>query len=567
MKRLIHFVRGVADELSCGDRDPYLAGILALSVALCTYHLSWGLPNGNFSWAADALGPLSVLSIAKRSLGSFNSGWFWYKYPFGYPLLLLCAYAPYLAFLVLTGGLRSPTMTYPYGFADPERALYVMAMLGRSVNVLLVVGTVALTYGIGRRLADRRVARLAGWFAATAYPLVYYAHTTNQDAAYMFWLALTVWGAIVAIEGDRLWPYIVVGVGAAMAMATKEQGIGLLFALAVVILVARFRAQPASLGPIGRLTASLWARPIGAGLAAVVVATLIGNNALINPKGIVNRFLDLTGHPIAGVSSRLTPIKFALFKGIEKETWYLKQLIDVTESTFGLPVFVLAVVGLAVLARGNRKALACLIWPSALYYFLSLRTHDLLSLRYTLPLVPILAVSAAAAWAAIADRWPRVASPLVLLLCAFSLAQGVELLVLLRTDPRYAAEGWLAKNLPAGASIEYYQKPVYVPRTTGFEGNSVPLDDRTVSKVAERQPAAILMSSAGRKSITHFWNPTWSEGHLLVERPEARAMLDAIETGALPYHLEAKFTQRTWLLRNRINSLLPEIRIYRRTDR
>jgi len=174
-------VRALVRELNGGDADPGFFAIVGLSLLLCGYHLWWGLPNGNFSWAADALGPLSVLSIAKRSLSKFNSGWFWYKYPFGYPLLLLVVYAPYLGWLrAERASSKDPNTVYPYGFAHPETALFVFAMLGRCLNVLLIVATVALTYGIGWRLFGRSVARLAAWFVGTAYPMIYYAHTTTR---------------------------------------------------------------------------------------------------------------------------------------------------------------------------------------------------------------------------------------------------------------------------------------------------------------------------------------------------------------------------------------------------
>jgi hypothetical protein len=380
----------------------------------------------------------------------------------------------------------------------------------------------------------------------------------------MFWLTLTVWGTLVAVESERRWPYVVLGIGAAMAMATKEQGVGLLAGLAAAILVHRYRAQPKELSAGRRLLAAVWNPPVGAGLLATVIATLIGNNAIVNPMGVINRILDLTGHPIPGVSSRLTPLKFSLFKGFEKEAWYLRQLADVTESTFGLPLFLCAVAGVVYLAVTHRRAALVLLWPAAAYYVISLRTHDLLAVRYALPLVPILAVAAAALCDAVAKRAPRSALALNGGLCILALARAIELLVLLRTDPRYRAEEWMAANAPNNASVEYYQKPVYIPRTAGLRGTAIPLDQRTVAGVQQRQPDLIVLSSAGRKSITHFWNPVWSEGQLLVEQPEARAMLDALESGQLPYRRVATFDQGTWLLRNRITSLSPKISIFQR---
>jgi len=194
-----------ASETVRSSRDPWLIAVLAVSAALGVYQIDWGLPNGNASWAADALGPLTVLSIARRSFATWNSGWFYFKYPLGYPFLLLGVYAPYLVWLRLIGQWQHPQSTYPYGFADPETALYTMALLGRGLSVLLTVGTVACTYGIARRLLGRPAGILAAWFTATAYPIVYYAHTTNLDAAYLFWLTLGLWATVAATDGAGRW--------------------------------------------------------------------------------------------------------------------------------------------------------------------------------------------------------------------------------------------------------------------------------------------------------------------------------------------------------------------------
>lgn len=519
-------VRALIRELCNGDADPGLYLVIAVSLLLCAFHLHWGLPNGNFSWAADALGPLSVLSIAKRSLSKFNSGWFWYKYPFGYPLILLAIYAPYLGWLVLSGQLSNPSTVYPYGFADPERALFVLAMLGRSVNVLLIVATVALTYAMARRFFGVWEARLAAWFVATAYPMVFYAHTTNQDAAYVLWLTLAVWATIVGAEGaHRRWPFAVLGFAAAMAMATKEQGFALLLTLPFLLAIALYHRTTVTLPWPSRLWQVLWNRGALALLLATVGTTLIANNALINPQGVLNRILDLTGHPIAGISSRLTPIKFALFKGVDKELWYLRQLYDVTESTFGLPLFLIAIAGLVYLIVAQRRAAAFLLIPALAYYFVSLRTHDLLALRYVLPLLPILAVAAATLLMRVRRSAGSFVNVVVALLCLVSLARAVEMNVLLRTDSRYQAEDWLAQQAPDHASIEFYQKPVYVPRLSAFAARQIPLDERTIDGVAVRKPDFIVLSSAGRKSITHFWNPDWTKGSLLLERPDRKSVV------------------------------------------
>jgi len=472
---------------------------------------------------------------------------------------------------VLTGQLSEPVATYPYGFTDPEAALYHLALIGRLVNVAFVVGTVALTYGIGRRLLGRRVGLLAAWFAATAYPLVYYAHTSNQDAAYLFWLTLSLWAVVVATRpglGAPLvparWPLWALGLAAGMSMATKEQGFAFLLALPMILVVSGYRRAITPGGAWRRLYDATWNPGTRAGLAIAVLTWLVAGNAFLNPRGFLNRLSDLTGNPVPGLSSRVTPVEFSPFKGFAKESAYVTDFVDVVSSTFGLPLFLVALAGLAYLLIRRRHATLCLLVPLAFYYYLSLRSHHVLTLRYTLPVVPIFAV--AAAWVCVEALRSRVpiAGPVVVALALLGLARAVELNLVLYDDPRYAAEEWLAANVVDGATVETYQKQVYMPRMGDLRAVEVALSERTISGLLDRRPDAIVLSSASRKTISHFWTEDWrkGDGGLLTEVPEAAAMLRALEAGELPYRETARFTREPWLVRSRITSVAPQIRVF-----
>jgi 4-amino-4-deoxy-L-arabinose transferase-like glycosyltransferase len=541
-----------------------LPAILLLSLVLNCCQLSWGLPNGNSSWAADALGPLTVLSIVRRSLLSWDSGWFYFKYPLGYPLLLAVSYLPYLAALAVTGQLRHPSQTYPYGFSHPESALYVMALLGRLVSVACAVGTVALTYWIGRRLFDRATGLLGAWFVATAYPIVYYAHTSNLDAAYLFWLVLALWGAVLATESDRRWPYVICGIAAAMAVSTKEQGFAFLLPLPLLIAAYRVRAVQGQLGSWQRWRQVVWNGATRAGIAAMLITVALVNNALANPHGFANRLRYLSGRPVSGITARLAPVEFGVFKGLPKEWLYVRQLTDALESSLGLPLLLLAVAGVLYVVSRRRRAAAYLLIPAAVQYYLSLRTLDLIRLRYTLPLIVIGGLCAAALCVSAARRW-RVGAVAVAIVCVFGLARAVEFDLLLQRDSRYQAERWLKSHATAASTVETYQKAAYVPRLSEFDHREVPLQERTLYGIQQRHPDFIVISSAAKKGITHRWNPDWRQGHtLLVPGPGASAFIEALESERLPYRRAASFEQRPILLRLRITSLCPEISIFQR---
>lgn len=554
-------MNGGAHADTGGWRDPWLIGMLVLSAALNGWHLWWGLPNGNHSWAADAIGPVTALGVARRTFDGWNSGWFYFKYPPGWPFLIVAASLPYLGYLYATGGWSRPVPEYPYGFADPERALFVLAMSARLLSVAFGVGLTALAYGIGVRLFDRTTARLGAAFTATAYPLVYYAHTTNLDISYCFWLILALYAALVASATARAWPAAVLGIAAAMALSTKEQGFAWLLPLPLLVWVAWIRR--AGWG-------TLWSRATAAMLGGGLLTLLLANNALVNPMGFIGRIAYLLGHPIGDVQARLAPVEFALWKGA-KEWVYADQLWIGMHSSLGLPLLLAALAGAGLVWRRPRAAV-WLLTPVVAHYYLSLRGLELITLRYLLPVTVagclLAAVALATLWQAASGALARTAAGgAIAALALWSLARAVEVDWLLLTDSRYQAEAWMAAHLAPTARVEVYQKPAFVPRLRAVEGAFVPIAARSLAELAARAPDAIITSSASHKSITHTWTADWRETRsLLAPAPAAVAMLAALEGGALPYRLAAAFRQDPRTFRNRITSIAPEIRIYVRVD-
>jgi 4-amino-4-deoxy-L-arabinose transferase-like glycosyltransferase len=538
--------------------DPWRLGVLAVSAVLCADHLHWGLPNGPHSWAVDAFSPITVLGIVRRSFAEWNTGWFYFKYPLGHPLLLAASYTPYLGWLWACGAWQ-PAAQYPYGFADPERALFVLAMTGRVLSVLFAVGTVAVTFALARRLFGRGAAVLSAWFVATCYPLVYYAHTTNLDAGYLFWLILALYGAVVAAETERGGWWAVLGVAAAMAVSTKEQGFAFLLPLPVLAIAGRARR-------VG--WAAAWrGQPVVLMSLAALGTAVAANNVLFNPLGFVGRVAYLLGHPLQPVEARLAPLEFAWFKGAREWT-YLRQLADALDSGLGTPLLVVAVLGAGVL-WWNPRAARWLLVPALTHYYVSLRGLELITLRYVLPLLVIGSIVAAALVVRGFERggWLRRAVAVVGVgLAVLGLARAVELDVMLRTDPRYAAEAWMRTAVLPGARIEAYQKRAFLPRfPVHAVVQEVPAAQRTVAELVQRQPDFLVLSSQSRQSITHRWNPDWRTTRtLLVPIPGAVEWLAALERGALGYQPVATFARQPRLIRSRITSLAPTITVYAR---
>lgn len=546
--------------------DPWLLATLAVSACLGLYQLRWGLPAGEHSWAVDGLEPLTVFGILSASFRKWNSGWFYFKYPLAYPLSLGATFAPYVGYLFLTGQWGRPTSASPHGFARPEEALFLLAFLGRCLSVVFTLGTVAAAYGICRRLSGSQAAGLGAWLVATCYPVVYYAHTMNVDASYLFWLFFALYCAIVASDTDRGLPWWGFGLAAAMAVSTKEQAFGFLLPLPILALASRARVHG--------IARACWSRAALLMTVAAIGTAVIVNNALFNPLGVVARLAFLLGVPLKPVDVPLKPVAFAWFKGAQ-EWIHLDQLRDGLSSALGGPLALVAIAAMVTVWRVRRTGV-WLVVPGLAYYYLSLRGQELITMRYSLPLAVLACLLAAVLLgelraSAQSGAARTVALSATLIIALLSLARGIELDLLLRNDSRYEAEAWMKAHLPAGSrgeisQGEIYQKATYLPRFPKHVSVTfVPIHERSMVAVEQRHPDFIVLSSASRKSISHVWNPDWrTTGMLLVRAPEAQRFLDALERETLAYRRVVVFRQEPWLLRPRITGLCPEITIYRR---
>jgi hypothetical protein len=113
----------------------------------------WGLPNGNQTWAADSVAPMTPLSVAYHIFAEngFNSGYFYFKYPVGHQLLLAAVSAPVLATAWLRGDLAGIETDYPFGFSDPEAYLTVLGRTARTLSAIFATAIVLLVAGIARQ--------------------------------------------------------------------------------------------------------------------------------------------------------------------------------------------------------------------------------------------------------------------------------------------------------------------------------------------------------------------------------------------------------------------------------
>lgn len=549
-----------------------------------TRALGWGLPAGDETWAADAVRPSAPLAVAYQNFArGWNSGWFWFKYPPFHAFLLSALYAPYLAWLWLTGGLTGFASDYPFGLADPIGSLSVLALIGRAASAAMGAGSVLVVYACVVRSFGRAAALGAAFVTTMAYPMVFYSQTTNVEVPYLFWMLVALLGAVRLVEGEtaaRWW--IALGVGAALSVSTKELAAGGFVAVPVAIIGASLaRRRPVLEWIRGGLVAAV----------AFAAAMVVANNVLFNPLGFLQRVGFLTQTLPREVALQYAPYYFPIdlggSRGASVELAQLSVAMTRLVASLSWPTMVLAAAGW-LLALWRRPAWALLLLAAALgYYAVSVRAMLSLSLRYLLPLTVFFCIAAGIALGALTRsgtaRVPRIA--LAAGFVAWIFAYGWDVNRMMTGDGRYGAERWLEELASRGpASVEIYQNRTYLPHfPEGLTVSDVDYELRDVESFAARRPDLVVLSSSGISGITVRYKQDWQDdaeiadgyspaqrsasGQVMnYERDANVEFLERLRSGTLGYERTATFVVQAWIERPLIQSLNPEIEIYRRTD-
>ncbi len=103
----------------------------------------------------------------------------------------------------------------------------------RLPSALAYLGSVLLTYGLGRRMFDATTGLLAGLIAASTIELTKLSHACTPDSILVFFLLLYFWAFWRGHENGRRSWYLPCGAASALAMLTKGP-IGLVLPVAII---------------------------------------------------------------------------------------------------------------------------------------------------------------------------------------------------------------------------------------------------------------------------------------------------------------------------------------------
>lgn len=411
--------------------------IVILAAALRTWGIGWGLPasGGNFfSYHPDETMVLISAMRVNFFAGQLDTGF----YNYGSLFIFLVNFAVLLA----TGwgliNLSSGDITS----AVNEFAKSYMA--GRVVAVLLGIATVYLVYALGKRAYGRRVGLLAALFTAVMPIHVMHSKFMTVDVPATFFVVLALIFAVRISDGQRLRDYLLAGLFAGLAAGTKYNA-GLVILSPIVAHLATDKAKP-------------FLRMISPKLLSIVIAAAAG--FLIGTPGVLLAYDKFsrdfhfevvhtrTGHGLVFVNTACG---------------YIHHITDSLWPGMGLPLLVLAVIGLIYAVRRRTTGDLVLLIFFIAYYGL-IGAAQVKFARYTIPLLPILAILAARVSMELVGRlrsglaFARFVGHVVvltlILATTYTLAYSLSIdRMFASTDTRDRAAAWIRDNIPIGMSI------------------------------------------------------------------------------------------------------------------
>ncbi len=332
----------------------------------------------------------------------------------------------------------------------PEQMARVY-LIGRLLTVLFGAGLLLVVAALARRIAGSSGAWVAPLCLLASAPFVVHSHYLTTDLPLTFWMALS---ALLSVRrpGRRVlwWSAATAG----LAAGTKYYGI-----ISLVFPLYQVMAHRTSLR-------SAVGRAVGVVLVAAATFVLTSPYVVLAPGDFKTTGYDVW-HEV--VRRGDDPMEIYLYTKKTGLGWFQYAGHVIPESV-GPPLFIASVAGLA-LAVAWRAPHREVLLLGTVPYFLLIGSMPFHLVKHSLPLLPFLAVGAAALLFR-ARGGLRTLLGVALGLCVvFGLTQTVNHVWVLRTeDTRLAVSKWLAGNLPGSV-------PVARPWEASALG--VPLDERS----------------------------------------------------------------------------------------
>ena len=406
-----------------------LGSILVLTLLLRLYGIDWGLPTSlhpYYSYHPDEA-PLLFWS-EWLSQGHLVSKQFIYGGTFYFLILRACIYFGDI-FTGLIGGFN---------------LLASAILLARYLQVFLALLTMLLVYECGRLLYDRKTGLVAALVLALAPAHIVATQTVRPDAISAFLVVLIAFLAAKLLRSElsgrrKLLVYSGIAIGAAAAFRLPLIGFGLLPVIAYVI--ARQRTNDYQFLRLVFDWTTLW-------FAVTIVLTYI----VLSPHSLMYPEMF-----IAGIKTTMKYETGVFPDAMVRGPIFFQYAWRLLHQALGYPAYFLALGGM-VYALVRRRAEDTIVLVGIGLYFIMLSSITWTLVRYTLPMLPLLALLSGVAVIQIFEQTRHVYARRIIyfiavLLMAWTLAADLALLnVVASKNVRVQASEWIMQNISQGKS-------------------------------------------------------------------------------------------------------------------
>lgn len=516
--------------------DRILVIVFLISLLINLFGIWWGLPN-YYNWSSDDLTPNAPLSLASNMF-HLNS-----RYPPFHYALLDFFYAPYLCFSYLSGGLVNPGHGFPYGFTDPLSSLTVLMLISRFVSSVMGGLAVVFVYLGVKSLYGKKAAFFSALSVAFSYVFIVFSHLGNLDVPCVFWFSVTLYFYARLIKSYKFKYYVLLGVFAAIAIATKDQILGffVLLPLPLIYLHVRFHRKKGLKG----FKSLFFNKKLVYCLLAFILSYAFFSNVIFDFSGFSYRF----NYWYSGEGTD----SYAQFSsGFEGQLGLFQDFLSQLSFSVGPALIYLFVTAFVFCILNLDSYKLAFLLPLISYYIFDIGRIHYLYYRMTIPIIIVLAYFLGALISKLFKLFEkRILLYFVLgflFLCSFLYGLSADLNFVF--DSRHSAEKWMVNNMDKGKSIEVYQDGSHLPRfhALGFEnvyqvffeyeGYEKPpvllfepvLTSPDIEELKERSPDYIVLSDCCY-NITNF-------------SPERLEYFNSINSGEAGYKLVKKFENK-----------------------
>jgi 4-amino-4-deoxy-L-arabinose transferase-like glycosyltransferase len=453
-----------------------LVGILLLATVLRFTGLNWDegqwihpdeghmrIITASVHWPAS---PSLYFDALRSPLNSFSQG-----QPYSYgtlPLFLVrlaaealdrgCGDNPNHLMAAVAGLLAPEAMPCSPGLFTTS----LSSVVGRALSALADLGSVWLVYLIGRRLYGQAAGLLAALFAALTAFAIQQAHFYTVDSLAGFFTILAVYYSVRVARADPAGgpPWTLLGLGGlAVGLATACKLSAALAALFVALAGAAWAWRALRAPSTRPLPIRLGLLAVGLGLAALMslLAFRVAQPYAFEGPGFFGLkpyqpWWERMGQIQAEQSGNLDAPPGQQWTN-RAPIWF--PWLNIVVWGMGLPLGLAAWAGWAAagidLARGRGRHFV--LWIGLTLLFLYLSTRWVKTMRYFLPLYPLLAILAAYGLSRL-WRTRRLGLALtVVVVAGAALWAAAILTIYLRPNTRVDASRWVYAHVPAGSIV------------------------------------------------------------------------------------------------------------------